>query len=453
MKLTKIVIDGLSLGSAIAITTLPVLFYFYYQYSVYSLLLNLYVIPLMSIVFGVGMVSMAAGFVLPQAGAWLGIPDRVILGLYEISCREVLKLPGAVKIVGRPQIWQIAVYYGVLFYLIFRHNLAAEKEEEERVALRAGKGGRMPRENKVCAENRRNSEALPHLPALNQCLLLLAMIWLLMIRPTYGFSASFLDVGQGDCIVMRNENGNCYMVDGGSTSKSQVGKYQMLPFLESAGIKELKAVFLTHPDEDHISGVVELMAQSAYGVKIDALILPDVAEKMKKKELLELRERAERCGIPVYYIGRGDVLLDRKLRISCLGPKKGFLTDEVNEISSVLYVEYGDFRMMLTGDVTGEAEKELLSELEGREELTILKVAHHGSKYSTPRELLKMTDPVYAVISAGKGNRYGHPHGELTERLAGQGCHTYQTSVSGAITVRVWSGRIRVEEFLRGSGL
>lgn len=441
-KLTKTVTEGISLGTAIAITTLPVLFYFYYKYSLYSLLLNLYVIPLMSLVFAFGMFSMAAGFLLPQAGVFLGIPDRMILALYEFSCRETLKLPGAVKIAGRPEIWQIIVYYGVLFLLIFRYNLT-----EENVSFLTKRNATFHKSrNGVRGEKGR--AALPGLPAINQCLFLAGMIWLLLIRPHGGFTVFFLDVGQGDCIVMRSEDGSCCMVDGGSTSERQVGKYRILPFLESMGIGELRAVFLTHPDEDHISGVLELMEQSDYGVRIDSLILPDVAEEMKEEELLALRVQAARFGIPVYYIGRGDVLQDKMWEASCLGPEKGFLTDEVNEISTVLYVEYGEFRMLLTGDVTGEAEKELLPELKDKEKLTVLKVAHHGSKYSTPRELLEMTDPVYAIISAGKDNRYGHPHKELLERLEEQGCLVCQTSGSGAVTIRIRNGKIRVEEFL-----
>lgn len=418
-KLTKTVMEGIALGTGIAVTTLPVLFYFYYKYSVYSLLLNLYVIPLMSVVFAAGMVSMAVGFLAPWAGILLGTPDRVILWLYEISCQGALRLPGAVKIAGQPKMWQIVFYYVVLFFLILRHDMA-----QERVSM-------------------------PELPAVSQCLLLLGALWLLLVRPCSGFSVFFLDVGQGDCIVMQNENGNCYMVDGGSTSKSRVGEYQILPFLESEGIEELKAVFLTHPDEDHISGVVELLEQSDYGVKIDSLILPDVSEKMKAEELSELRELARRFDIPVLYIGRGDGVQDKNLKLSCLGPEKGFLTDEVNEISTVLYVEYGEFRMLLTGDVTGKAERELVAELEGRDALTVLKVAHHGSGYSTPREFLEMTNPVYAIISVGEDNRYGHPHRELLERLREQGCRIYQTKDSGAVTVRARGGRIRVEEFLR----
>lgn len=446
-KLTDAVLNGFCLSTAIAIATLPVLLYFYYKYSFYSLFLNLYVIPLMGVVFAAGAGSLAAGFLLPEAGILLGIPDRFILWLYEISCREALKLPDAVHIGGRPGLWQIVLYYGILFVMLFWHYLEEEgtvfKENSRRRHLSYPDGS--SRKEADC-RIRRNASALQ---AVIQWLLTVGMLWLLFIRVSNGFLVSFLDVGQGDCIVMQNKNGSCFMVDGGSTSKSQVGKYSILPYLESRGIGELKAVFLTHPDEDHISGVMEMMEQSKYGVRIDSLILPDASSKIKEEELLELREQAAKYDIPVYYIGRGDMMRDSELKIFCLGPENGIMTGEVNEISTVLLVEYGEFRMLLTGDVTGEPERELLTELEGREPLTVLKVAHHGSKYSTPRELLEMTDPVYAIISAGKDNRYGHPHEELMERLTEQGSHIYQTSESGAITIKVRNGKIRVEEFLK----
>lgn len=426
-KPVKSIKEGIYLSTAIAIATLPVLLHFYYVYPVYSLLLNLYVIPLMGLVLGFGAISLILGFFLPEAAFYVAVPDRVILNLYEGSCRWALNLPNGIKIGGKPEIWQTAMYYGILTFLIIWHGRA--KEELKR---QGGKKG----------------SAVFQIPAINQWFFVLGMVWMLLERPFGGFSVTFLDVGQGDCIVMQGDNGNCYMVDGGSTSKSKVGKYQILPFLEREGIGELEAVFLTHPDEDHISGVMELMEQSGYGVKINSLILPDASQEIKDEKLLALRQQAAECKIPVYYIGRGNILEDRNLRFTCLGPEREIMTNEVNEISIVLYAEYGEFRMLLTGDVTGAPEEELLSELEGKEPLTVLKVAHHGSKYSTPQELLEMTDPVIAIISAGEDNRYGHPHEELMERLKRQGCHIYQTTEGGAITVRVRNGKIRVEEFM-----
>ncbi len=461
-KMTGLVKNGLYLSTAIAVATLPILLHFYYVYPVYSLLLNLYVIPLMGFVLGFGMISLILGFFLPEAAFYAAMPDRVILRLYEESCRWALELPNGIKIGGKPEVWQIAMYYGILLFLIVWHGLTKEElkrqdgnsggrnqsdARRDTADRRKQKAGVQERAGKEKAYGKKGS-AVFQIPAISQWFFVLGIVWLLLERPFGGFSVTFLDVGQGDCIVMQGENGNCYMVDGGSTSRSKVGKYQILPFLKCEGIGELEAVFLTHPDEDHISGVMELMEQSGYGVKINSLILPDASQGIKDEELLALRRQAAEYKIPVYYIGRGDVLEDGSLRFTCLGPEKEIVTDEVNEISIVLYAEYGEFRMLLTGDVTGEPEKELLLELEGKDPLTVLKVAHHGSKYSTPQELLEMTDPVMAIISAGEDNRYGHPHEELMERLKRQGCHIYQTAEGGAIIMRVRNGKIRVEEFM-----
>ena len=120
----------------------------------------------------------------------------------------------------------------------------------------------------------------------------------------------------------------------------------------------------------------------------------------------------------------------------------------MNEISEVLYLEYGEFSMLLTGDVTGTAEKEVIGKLSGKlsgkELLTVLKVAHHGSKYSTPIELLELTKPKYAIISAGENNRYGHPHEETLERLEEVGCKVLRTDERGFIEICARGKKVKV---------
>ena len=103
-----------------------------------------------------------------------------------------------------------------------------------------------------------------------------------------------------------------------------------------------------------------------------------------------------------------------------------------NAGSMVLEVKYGDFSMLCTGDVEGKGEELLLQKVAGKE-YDVLKVAHHGSKYSTSEEFLKICTPDIALISAGEDNRYGHPHEELLERLGNVGCKIYNTQENGAI--------------------
>ena len=132
---------------------------------------------------------------------------------------------------------------------------------------------------------------------------------------------------------------------------------------------------------------------------------------------------AEQNDISVIYISRGQKLQRGELTITCLHPQKGYKAEDANAYSIVLELVYGDFSALYTGDLEGEGEQSFLEYQrkrengQGKEKLTVLKVAHHGSKYSTPKELLEIIDPDIAVISAGEDNRYGHSYEELPERL------------------------------------
>ena len=147
-----------------------------------------------------------------------------------------------------------------------------------------------------------------------------------------------------------------------------------------------------------------------------------------------------------------------RLQMICLNPTEGYYPSESNEISQAWYLEYGEFSALQTGDITGQAETgmaERLRELQAADpsadgrKLTVLKVAHHGSSSSTPASLLNQVRPVYAVISCGKDNSYGHPHTETLERLADAGVHVIRTDESGAVTVKVRGKKVTAELFDR----
>ena len=425
-------------GVGMMVFTLPILLYFYYSIPIYSFLLNLIVIPLMGVLMVDGLAAILISILLIffqkvsiiPALTYVVIPAKAILNLFDWCCNMTIRFPFGILNIGKPEAWQMVLYYSMLGVLLYFYY---QKKSIQ-------------------------------IPALLQKTALLCAILVLCHKNLTGLSVSFLDVGQGDGIVIVNENGNCYMMDGGSTSKNKVGQYQIIPFLKSRGIIRLEAVFLSHPDEDHVNGVVEMIEQTGKtGIKIGCLVLPDVSREQKDSGLLDLRQLAKEHGISVRYIGSGDVIWDKRLKIECLNPesqsegregedsqRKDVQTqsgqsnqqsEDMNEISEVLYLEYGEFSMLLTGDVTGTAEKEVIGKLSGKlsgkELLTVLKVAHHGSKYSTPIELLELTKPKYAIISAGENNRYGHPHEETLKRLEKAGCEVLRTDELGAIILTI----------------
>lgn len=329
-----------------------------------------------------------------------------------------------------------------------------------------------------------------------------------------GNHVTFLDVGQGDGIVVETAQG-AYLFDCGSTSRKKIGEYVLKPYLKSRGIRSLRGAFVSHPDEDHMNGVLELLENGReWGITVEQLFLPAIQEADREEVFADLLVAAETAGVPVRYIKCGDEIRDRRLRLLCLHPEENTTLSDANAYSECFYVEIyaktlrqdmtakdmevggksgrnnfsdgvGKLSILLTGDVEGEGERQLTQELlalqklqepqecqkpqesqESREsqkpqesqepqeplesqELTelqrqreqggfkvdILKVAHHGSCYSTSPDFLTAANPTAAVISCGRNNSYGHPHAETLQRLEEAKVPWYCTTDYGALTI------------------
>lgn len=276
---------------------------------------------------------------------------------------------------------------------------------------------------------------------------------LLFVQALPENKVTFLDVGQGDCIVVETASGKAYLFDCGSSSRSLVGEYVLLPFLKQQGITYLDAVFVSHPDKDHAGGVEELLeAGKREGIGLGALVLPQIDRELLQEAFAALLCAAEKEKIPVQYAAAGTRFGDGMLRAVCLHPPKGYNSEEPNGYSQCFYVEIGKrkkFSLLLTGDVEGEGEGLLLEEMRRRgvEGADILKAAHHGSRYATSEELLAQVRPSLTVISCGENNSYSHPHPETLQRLEKAGSLILQTPQTGAVTVTCKDGRILAEQY------
>lgn len=257
------------------------------------------------------------------------------------------------------------------------------------------------------------------------------------------------DVGQGDGIYIKGPEGRRYFVDGGSSDISSVGKYRIEPFLLSQGVRTLDYVFISHGDTDHMSGIAEMLVNQQLGIQIQNLVLP--TERVWDKELEELAALAAENGTRVVVMEAGNVLTegqgDKTLTLTCLAPSQGYQGESGNAASMVLDVSFGEFDMLMTGDLEGEGEENLL-ENSTLHQYDVLKTAHHGSKNSTSAEFLARVSPKVAWISAGSDNRYGHPHGETLERLLAVGSQIFCTAESGAVTLTTDGRKIWMEEFI-----
>ena len=199
-------------------------------------------------------------------------------------------------------------------------------------------------------------------------------------------------------------------------------------------------MIMTHEDEDHISGMFEIMdSVEKNEIKVENLVLPDVGKASRGDNYLKLEERAHELGIKISYISCGQKIVFDGLELLCLNPTKGMETEGANAYSTVLYMKYGDFTALFTGDVEKEGQEHILEDIRKESgkysDITLLKVAHHGSRYTSDEEFLELISPKIALISCGIDNRYSHPHKEVLERLSKVGSVVYRTDESGAVRI------------------
>ena len=402
---------------------LPILMYSFYEVPIYGVFLNLIVIPLLSVLMAAGLIGTMISLFWEHAGEAIFLCCRIIFRVYEHSCEAALRLPFARVVTGQQDIWKILFYYVFLFAAV----LLLRKKEEN-------KGEKRSRKKRV---------------VLSVLLVGTGMTILLFTAQVKDkITITMLDVGQGDGLVIRGPEGKTYFMDGGSSDVKKVGEYRIEPYLLSQGIGSLDYVFASHGDQDHISGIRELVQRQKTGVTIKRLVLP--TQTVWDDALKELAEMAEKKGIPVFTMEKGQCLTEGKLSLTCIQPGKGEMEETGNSASLVLALRYGDFDMLFTGDVEGEGEKRLVDHLQGEYSecvWDVLKTAHHGSGNSTTEEFLKTAAPQYAFISAGKNNSYGHPHKETLERLKDAGAIVYSTQEEGAVTIVVSEREFTISGF------
>ena len=259
--------------------------------------------------------------------------------------------------------------------------------------------------------------------------------------PLRGLSVTFLDVGQGDGICLRTGR-YTVLVDGGSSDEKDLGKYRLEPFLKSQAETVVDYAVVSHGDADHISGLEELMESG--NIRVRFLVLPAAGKEDPAYERLEALVRLQ--GGERLFMEKGDRLSLGKLELTCLYPDGAARRDR-NDHSLVLRADYGNFHLLLTGDMTLQGEQEILQDPRTSAllaDIQLLKVAHHGSDTSTGEAWVEAAAPRWAVVSYGVGNRYGHPKEEVLKRLKKQGTLVYETGRQGAVTVRTDGKRIRI---------
>lgn len=246
-------------------------------------------------------------------------------------------------------------------------------------------------------------------------------------------SVHFIDVGQGDCELVELPDNKYMLIDAGDNGAEDA----VLSYLDKEGVKKIDYLVATHPHADHIGGMEEVIKKY------------DIGEiYMPKKESTSMTfekmiDAIDKKNLSIHIAEAGKNIFDYSdVRADFLAPQKDY--DDLNNVSAVVKLKCEDKSFLFMGDAESRAELDILS---GGEDVScnVLKVGHHGSTTSSSEQFLEKARPEYAVISCGKGNKYGHPHKETLDKLKQIHANVLRTDEMGTIIIKTDGHNLQVE--------
>ncbi len=389
--------------------TLPITVQNFYLVTPYALLANVLVVPLTFLLFLFGAPYLAASIFFSGALSIVTGLMKFVIACIVHTLFLIENIPGAVLVVGRLQLWLWLLLILGLVFLFF--------------------------------DGRFKSRPVRALSLILFCtnIFMLQEVTRNIVRK---FEMTQLDVGQGDAAYFQFPRGGNLLVDAGSGRFSDKGRWVIDPFLRSKGVRELDAVVISHPQEDHVGGLLAVMEQ----VRVKRVFHAGFSYESPRWHLIE--ETLRRKKILVTKVGRGRSIEGfRDIRIQVLHPELDEMAElDINNESVVIRLEYGDVSFLMTGDIAGKSMKALLRS--GQElDSDVLKVPHHGAKMDEAgARFVEKVSPHFSLISSGRRNPFGHPSAVTLEALSRvRGNQILRTDQRGAITIHSDGDRINLD--------
>ncbi len=394
-----------------SVVSFPIMAYHFYYVSLIGILVNIVVVPLVGFLLGMGMIVGIVGLFSINIATFFSGVVYYILSFYEKVCILVKSVPYGYPLWGRPLLITVLLCYFLLLMIYFY---------------------------------KKNNKYYKITIILTEIVLFITVF-----SNQYLFKrnkVSFLDVGQGDSIIIQTYDKHTYIVDTGGKFQTALGNntgaYTILPYLEEEGVSKIDGLFITHMDADHCFGAIELMDS----IKIDKIYISNY--NFEKTALYEtFFKNAQKNNIPIFTVGAGDsTKLGNTMQLDVLYPyfNMKFFDKNDNHGSLVLRLTSGETSILLTGDI-GIIDETILLQQGVNLKSDILKAGHHGSKYSSTENFLQAVQPEIAILSYGANNLYNHPHPETIERLQSQDIILYETAKQGTITVFIEEDSYTIE--------
>ena len=415
---------------------IPMLAQDFHRVSLAGPISNIPAMILTGVIVPLGFLTLAATFVWARLAAVLARVLGFCVGWLLAIVKWFSHLPRVSYRIPGPPAWLVAAFFAALICLIAAARTAAAKRV-----------------------NRAAGRQLPPRIAPAEYVSVLVLAGLTILVASFPFApriergrleTTVLDIGQGDSIFTAFPDGRTMLVDGGGLQGSEwiggyrsgldVGEEVVSPYLWSRGLKRLDVVALTHGDHDHIDGLNAVLDNFHVG---ELWIGADDTRPAFQRLLAEARAH----GIPIIHQSRGDDVDLHGAQTAVMWPPPGETVGRsANDVSLVLRLSDGRVSYLLTGDIEGGAEKNIVEDLD-QVQSDFLKVPHHGSKTSSTEEFLSAVAPRVAAVSVGEGNSFGHPAESVVERYEDAGIRLLRTDRDGAITASTDGQNLFVQTF------
>lgn len=405
-KIKDKILDIILITISANLVIFPIVLFHYNTISFTFIISNLLISPIIGIIIILGFISVFASYIISPISKVMFLILQIFLNLLIKIAHFCAELPFSKVYFPTPKIYVIVIYYVFLIFIILARN-------------------------KIIVIKKINKKII----IIFVIIIIILNLILNFIPKT--FTISFIDVGQGDSMLISTPKGKKILIDGGGSRDEEsfnIGKQTLIPYLLNKGITKLDYILISHFDSDHVGGILSVLEE----LKVEKVI---ICEQEENENYRRFKEIVKNKKIKVYVVKKGDNLkIEENILLNILWPKDEKIKENaINNNSIVAKLNYKSFSILLTGDIEKIAENEILKEYENSNILNanILKVAHHGSKSSSINEFLEKVKPQIALIGVGEKNTFGHPNEGVLKRLKNINTKIYRTDKKGEITIKI----------------